>query len=214
MGAVMIFDEVFRGFVIGLTVSIPVVPIALLFLRRSIEDGRVAGMASGFGAATVDIICGTVAALGLNAVTLLIEHHEYFLRVVGGLFLLGYGVHTLLTRDPKESRRPIHEQNLWRAYFSTALLTIANPLTLTGLVLVSAASGVGAGSLSSAKIAWLVCGIFFGSASWWCTLSASAEWLGRKLGPKLLLVINTVAGIILLGVAIYQIGDVVVKKWL
>ncbi len=208
------WSELIQGFTIGLTVSVPVGPVALLIIRRSIEDGRMAGIVSGLGAATVDLVYGSAAALGLKALTLAIEHHEHLLRAIGGLFLLGYGLHTLWTREPAALRRNVHEQNLRRAYFTTAVLTIANPLTWMGLVFVSAAAGVGTDEISLVHTGALVIGICAASFAWWTTLSTSAAWLGRKLGPNLLRTINTVAGALLLVAAVFQLGAIAYRHWI
>ena len=45
-----------KGFAIGLAISAPVGPIGLLCIRRSMVDGRLAGLFTGFGAATADAI--------------------------------------------------------------------------------------------------------------------------------------------------------------
>lgn len=201
------FGELRQGFFIGLAVSVPVGPIALLIMRRSLVDGHLAGFISGLGAATADLVCGLAIALGLTAITLAAEHHIFTLRLVGGLFLIGMGVHTLRAKEPLHVQRPIHERNLWTAYWTTGLLTLANPLTFLGMTFVSAAAGVGAGKLSPAHTLSLASGISLGSATWWLTLSFLATWAGRKLGGKLLHTINLVAGVIIVAVGVFQISE-------
>jgi arginine exporter protein ArgO len=152
--------------------------------------------------------------MGLKGLAVLIEHHEHLLRVVGGFFLVGFGIHTLVSKASGEVRRPIHERNLWIAYFSTIGLTMAYPLTLMGLVFVSAAAGVGVREFSVGKTALIVGGIFCGSAIWWLTLSTSAAWLGQKLGGKTFHLINRTAGTVLLVVGLFQIGTLVGRYFL
>lgn len=201
------FEEVQRGFLIGLAVSVPVGPIALLIMRRSLIDGRLAGFVSGLGAATADLICGLVIALGLTAITLMIEHHVIALRLVGGLFLIGMGIHTLRAKTPLDTKRPTHERNLWTAYWTTGLLTLANPLTFLGMTFVGAAAGVGTGKLSALYTGLLALGISAGSATWWFCLCCVSVWVGRKLGGKLLHAVNLVAGVIIVAVGVFQISE-------
>jgi len=202
----MFFEELFRGFVVGLTVSIPVGPIALLILRRSMLDGRLAGILSGLGAATADLICGAAIALGLTVITRTIELHPHLVRLIGGILMIGMGIHTLLSKTVGEAKRPVHEQNLAIAYFSTAALTLANPLTFMGMTFVGAAAGIGGNELSPASTGFLVAGISLGSATWWLALSCSAAWLGRKLGDRTLHVINFWAGILIVAFGLFQLG--------
>lgn len=203
------FDELKQGFFIGLAVSVPVGPIALLIVRRSVLDGRLAGIVSGLGAATADLICGVAIAIGLTAIMLAIEHHAVSLRLIGGFFLIGMGIHTIMAKTDFETRRPVHERNLWTAYWTTGLLTIANPLTFMGLTFVSAAAGVGTGKLFPLNTGLLALGISAGSGTWWMTLSCSAAWLGRKLGERTLQVINQIAGAVIIAVGIFQISELI-----
>lgn len=207
------WDDLQRGIFIGYSVSIPVGPVALLVMRRSMVGGRAKGIFSGLGAATVDLVCGTIAVLGIQGLTLVIQSHEHILRIVGGLFLIGFGLHTLKTFAEGEDHEAARALSLGKAYWTTAALTIANPLTWLGLIFVSAAAGAGAGKLSPLDTAFTAIGISTASASWWVFLSTSAAWLGKKAGGKILRIINVVAGTALLLVGAFQIVEIVKKKW-
>ncbi|MFN8566458.1 MAG: hypothetical protein U0Z44_02805 [Kouleothrix sp.] len=45
----------FRGLLIGFSIAAPVGPIGALCIRRTLANGRAAGLLSGLGAATADI---------------------------------------------------------------------------------------------------------------------------------------------------------------
>lgn len=203
------FDELIRGLMVGLAVSIPVGPIALLIMRRALIDGRRAGIFSGLGAATADLVCGTVIAVGLTAITKAVELHPDLMRFIGGVLMLGMGLHTLFSKISGEAKRPVHERNLAIAYFSTAALTLANPMTFMGLTFVGAAAGIGGRELSPIMTGILVAGISLGSAAWWLLLSCSAAWLGRKLGNRTLEVINISAGALIIAFGLFQLAMLV-----
>lgn len=202
-------EEFKQGWVVGLSCAIPVGPIALLIMRRSAQDGRLAGIVSGLGAATADLMCGLISALGMTVLTRFFEHHVLIIRLVGGVFLIGMGVHTLRAKISLETPRPIHERNLWLAYGSTAFLTLVNPLTLGGMLLISAAAGVGAGELSPLNTSVFILSVFLASAVWWLMLSFASHWLGRKLGTKLLSMVNHIAGVVLILVGIVQLAQLI-----
>src|SRR5919205_3153025 len=58
-----------RGLVVGLAVAAPVGPIGVLCIRRTLADGRLAGLATGLGAATVDAFYGGIAGFGVTVVS-------------------------------------------------------------------------------------------------------------------------------------------------
>jgi len=107
----------------------------------------------------------------------------------------------------------LHERNLFLAYVFTFLLTMANPLTLLGMVGVVAAAGVGGPAYSHADTVVLGGGIFLGSAAWWLLLSNLADWLGQKLGHHVLHVINIIAGALIVGFGAWQLGSLF-YRWL
>jgi hypothetical protein len=59
-------DLFLRGLLIGLAVAIPVGPISLLCLHRTLAGGWRAGFAAGMGAATADAVYATATGLGLG----------------------------------------------------------------------------------------------------------------------------------------------------
>lgn len=201
------------GFIIGFSVAAPVGPIALLIMRRSLNEGRLSGFVSGLGAATADLVCGLTAALGISAITSLITSHHAALQLVGGLFMIWLGVHAFKAKDPTTAtQRPLHERNLFLAYLFTFLLTLSSPLTLVAMMGVVAATGVGGPAYSHLDTVILGGGIFLGSATWWLLLTSLAGWLGRKLGHQVLHVINMIAGGIIVGFGLWQLVSLALSK--
>jgi threonine/homoserine/homoserine lactone efflux protein len=47
-----------KGLIVGLSIAAPVGAIGLLCIRRSLAEGRAAGLLSGLGAATADAVYG------------------------------------------------------------------------------------------------------------------------------------------------------------
>lgn len=200
----------YTGLKIGFIVAAPVGPIALLIMRRTLNEGRLAGILSGLGAATADLLCGLVAALGVSAVTTLIDTHRGALQLIGGIFMVVLGVNTFRAKDPAAAKRPLHERNLFLAYLFTLLLTLSNPLTLLGLIGILAAFNIGGPDQTHLETVVLSSGIFIGSALWWVFLCNIAGWLGHKLGNHTLHVLNMAAGALILGFGLWQLSALVI----
>ncbi|MFZ2358520.1 MAG: LysE family transporter [Anaerolineae bacterium] len=84
-----------RGLALGFAIAAPVGPIGVLVIRRTLAEGRLAGLVSGLGAATADGIYGFIAAFGLTFIATLLISQQNWIRLLGGLFLLYLGVKTL-----------------------------------------------------------------------------------------------------------------------
>ena len=166
--------------IIGFSIAAPVGPIGVLCIRRTLADGRAAGLATGLGAATADAIYGCLAAFGLTALTAALVGGQMWIRLIGGAFLLYLGVRTFLAK-PSGSAAEARGSGLLSAYASTFLLTLTNPMTILSFVAVFAALGLGTTHPEPLSAAVLVLGVFVGSAVWWLTLSGGVSLFREPL---------------------------------
>jgi threonine/homoserine/homoserine lactone efflux protein len=183
----------FRGIVIGFSIAAPVGPIGVLCIRRTLADGRAAGLATGLGAATADSLYGCLAAFGLTALTGALVGAQTWIRLIGGAFLLYLGVRTFLAK-PSSRAAEARGSGLLSAYASTFLLTLTNPMTILSFVAVFAALGLGTTHPEPLAAAVLVLGVFVGSAIWWLTLSSGVSVFRSRFDEARLRWVNRISG--------------------
>jgi len=190
-----------RGLLIGFSIAAPVGPIGVLCIRRTLADGRLAGLASGLGAATADAFYGSLAGFGLTLVANFLVSQQTWLRLVGGLFLLFLGVKTFLSQPAADSGGPAgaKPRGLWGAYLSTLLLTLTNPLTILSFAAIFAGLGLVETGGNPLSAGLLVLGVFSGSAAWWLLLSGGVSLLRAKVATGTLRWINRLAGLVIIG---------------
>jgi threonine/homoserine/homoserine lactone efflux protein len=187
-----------KGLVIGFSIAAPVGPIGVLCIRRTLAEGRAAGLLSGLGAATADAIYGFIAAFGLTYVSSLLMGYQTWIRLVGGLFLCYLGLRTYLSK-PAENPAWAEGQGLVGAYASTFFLTLTNPMTILAFTAVFAGLGIGSATGDYPSATLLVLGVFGGSAAWWLILSGGVSVLRSKFTPRAMDWVNKLAGIVILG---------------
>ncbi|MGB9632718.1 MAG: LysE family translocator, partial [Chloroflexaceae bacterium] len=163
-----------RGVVIGLAIAAPVGPIGVLCINRTLRDGRMTGFVSGLGAATADLIYGTIAVLGLTALTGALVGISFWTRLLGGLFLCYLGLRTLRARPAAARPAAGSARGLLRAYTSILLLTLTNPATIIAFAAIFAGLGAGGAAHGYGEGLLLATGVAAGSALWWLTLSGAA----------------------------------------
>jgi len=177
-----------KGFIIGLLIAMPVGPIAMLVVRRTLSRGVVIGMATGLGGATADAVYGAVAGFGFAAVSSFLIGEATALRLAGGGVLLLIGVLGLRAHasDAARARDRPGRLGFAAAYLSTLLLTLANPMTIVSFLAAVATLGVGdsAGSYDLAGI--FVGAVFVGSAAWQLALAIVAALVRRRFTPRAL----------------------------
>ena len=185
-----------RGLLIGFSIAAPVGPIGVLVIRRTLAEGRLAGLVTGLGAATADALYGCVAGFGLTFVTSLLVGQQLWVRLIGGLFLCYLGIRAFMAA-PAERAATAAGSSLLGAYGATLLLTLANPATILSFIAVFAGLGLAATSGDYGAASLLVLGVFAGSALWWVLLSSGIGLLRLRLTPDTLRWINRVSGAIL-----------------
>ena len=195
-----------KGLAIGFSIAAPVGPIGALCIRRTLVDGRSVGLVSGLGAATADMVYGTIAAFGITAVSRFLVGQRIWFGIVGGIFLLYLGVRTFLARSSRDDTSPSNS-GLLKAYGSTFVLTLSNPVTILAFAAIFAGLGITAGC-SRVSAALLVLGVFLGSATWWVILSTSVGASRGWFNDAGMRVVNRVAGIVIGAFGIAALLDV------
>jgi threonine/homoserine/homoserine lactone efflux protein len=191
-------SAVVRGAVLGFCLAAPVGPIGLLCIQRTLARGRRYGFVSGLGAATADASYGLVAGFGFGAAQRFLVAHATALRVGGALFLVYLGVQALRARVATRDGGG-DGGGLVRAWLSTLLLTLSNPMTIVSFAALIA-SALPATAQPATAIALFVVGVFAGSAAWWLTLALVTGALRGLMLARLRLV-NVAAGLAILGYA-------------
>jgi threonine/homoserine/homoserine lactone efflux protein len=189
------------GVIIGLIVAVPIGPVNLICIRRTLQFGPVNGFVSGLGAALGDGIFAIVTGFGLTAIAQLIKGFSTGLELVGGIMLLVFGIRTFYAvpaprLDDGLAVKEEGTSTLVRAMASTFALTITNPATLIGFAALFAGLGGLAGDRPSFFAAtFVVAGVFAGSTLWWLVLTTVVGLLHARIDDRIMRHINRVSGL-------------------
>ena len=187
-----------KGLIIGLSVAVPVGPIGILCIRRTLNQGRLIGFLSGLGAATADAWYGAIAGFGLTFLSNFLIGQQTGIRLIGGVLLCAIGVRMFVSKPAKRGGSA-ESSSLWSAYLSTFFLTLTSPLTILFFAAVFAGLGVGSSGSHYLSAAILVSGVFTGSALWWLILSRLTGLLRGMFSDQGLQWLNRIAGLIIIG---------------
>ncbi len=197
-------DALVTGALVGFSIAVPVGPVGLLCIRRSLSDGRLAGFVTGMGAAAADTLYGLAAAFSLTALTNFLVDHRTSFQLCGGLFMLGLGVATLRSRPAASAAdRPAHHPGV--AFASAFAITATNPMTV--LAFIGILAGLSHTAFDTFSSLRLVLGVFLGSAAWWLILSNGAAHFSRKLQSGGFRALNLIAGTGIVLIALWQLAQ-------
>jgi len=212
---------ILSGMVIGLIVALPIGPVNLICIRRTLALGPVNGFVSGLGAALGDGLFAIITGFGFTAVAQLINGYSVTLELTGSTLLMIFGISTYFS-DPLHGRgvekvasRQVGAPSLLRAFASTFALTITNPATLFGFAALFAGLGGLSGSRATfADASFVVIGVVSGSTLWWFTLTTIVGFFHAKIDARIVKRINHGSGVL---VALFGVGvlvHLILTHWL
>jgi len=185
-----------QGMIIGLTLAVPVGPISLVCIHRTVANGRLHGIVSGIGVATADSLYAVVAFLGLTAVSGLITGHQILFRLLAGVVLILVGIRVFLS-VPAEVSPGTNPEPYLKDYFSMVAITAVNPLTIIFYLTILPGFGVAMqGSLPGVAVPFIA-GLFLGSSLWWLILCGSLGSVRSRLSAGNLRWINRISGLLI-----------------
>ncbi len=211
----MILDALFviKGIFIGISVSAPLGPIAVLAIQRTLNKGFKSGLVSGTGAASADIIYAIIVGFSITFISDFLTRYQEYFRIIGGMFLIFIGLRIFSSNPGKQIRRlKLKGNNYYKDFITSFFLTISNPLTIlafgaffTGLGMVDKTGG-------SFPVVVMIVSVFSGALAWWIGLISIITIFKRRIRLRSLLWINRITGTFIVLFALYLILTVFIPE--
>lgn len=205
METVNLLRSLMEGFSVGFVASVPLGPIGVLCIQRTLSKGRRSGFASGCGAAASDFFYAIVAGFSISMVTNFIQSHRATLFIAGALVLTFLGIRMMRSKPHIQIRRqqqlgrPRSKASLWQDFVSTFFLTISNPLAL--FVFMGAFSLIGVHETPLERFL-VIAGVLLGATTWWFILTLLVGIFRKMLTLRRLLYVTRAAGAIIVGLVV------------
>ncbi len=185
-----------KGLIIGFAMAVPIGPIGIMCIRKTLAEGHSRGMIIGLGAATADSLYSCIAVFGLTFISDMVATQHFWVSLVGGGLLLFLGIRTFRAKR-KDPIIPFDKKGLLGSYISAFLLALTNPVTIFAFVAVFAAFGLGH-RLNIVSACILVLGVFIGSCVWFLTLGYVATLFRKRLDSTGLKWVNRISGALII----------------
>lgn len=208
----MIID-ILKGFVVGMCASMPVGPIAILVVQKTMSKGRQAGFVSGLGASVVDTMYATIALFALAFAQRFIEEHENIILLAGGAILILIGVSMALSNPLRRKVKDNGKPNVSSKDFLQAMaMGISNPMAIFVMFALLAFFGVAQETPRDWNVAPIILSISTGSVTYWFTMSwalskfsdrfslRTISWTSRVMGAIVIII-----GIVLVGQGLFNV---------
>lgn len=193
-----------KGILVGLLASIPLGPIGVLCVQRTISKGRLSGFFSGMGAAVADTVFAMIAGFSLSFIMDFVEMWKTEFQVGGGIIIILLGLKIFATNPISQMRKNRRQKSkLFEDFVSVFFLTVSNPLAVFFFVALFAGVNVVTEGENIFHAGAILGGVLFGASLWWFTLTTFVNMFRKRFRIKQLWWINKIAGavIMLIGAA-------------
>ncbi len=200
--------DIFKGFLIGICASVPLGPIAILVIQKSLSEGHKSGFLAGLGACLVDTVFAVIAIFALAIAETFIEDHSTIIMVGGGIIVTLLGC-SMTFKDP--FRKMKHEEPTpsysMKDFFQAIFMGISNPGAILVIFALFAFFRIEL-EPHDFRVAPILLALSAGSALYWFCFSWAFSRMRRSFKLGTILIINRITGIIvtIIGLALMTEG--------
>lgn len=208
----MIVDYFVRAILIGLGASIPLGPLGVMCIQRTLSKGKWSGFAVGLGSSLGDTIYASVALLSLSFVSSFLDRNRIWVMLIGGIIITLIGVQIAVKNPIKDIRHPNDKVNSGSKHFQDAitgfLMTISNPGALVLMLGLFAFFGLEMDeNCTKYQVLVVLAGIFIGTAGWWFLLSSAISLFRKRIRLRQLLAVNRIAGALIALIGLFSVFE-------
>jgi len=185
-----------EGIIIGIAVSIPLGPLGILCIKRTVNKTWKSGFISGLGVATSDTLYAIVAGFSLTIIIDFLRQYEAYFKILGAGMVILLGLYIFLSNPAKEIQKFKRKGNSYiQDYLTAVLLTLTNPLTIFVFLAIFTSYSVVLQMSHPLDAFLIVAGIYLGASSWWFGLTGIAYNFKHQLTISILWWANKIVGI-------------------
>ncbi len=191
------------GFLIGIAVSVPLGPLGMFCVRRTVNKNWQAGLFSGLGISAADSIYATMAGFSLTIIIDFIRNFEIYFKIFGLLILVGLGLYIFRSNPAKDVQKFKRRGSSYlQDFLSTFIITLSNPLSIFVFIAIFSSYSIVLQLSQLGEALLIIAGIFFGGTLWWLVLTGLANLFRHKFTIDLLEWANKIIGIGIITLAV------------
>lgn len=200
--------DIIKGFVIGCAAAMPVGPIAILVIQKTMGKGRQAGFVTSLGASVVDTLYAIIALFALAFAQSLIEKHENIILLVGGAILAVIGVFMALSNPFRKRRLNDGKSSVSSKDFLQAIaIGISNPMAMFVMFALFAFFGIAQDTPRDWNVTPIILSVSTGSVTYWFIMTWLFSRFRDQFSLRTLLWISRIMGAIVIIIGLVLLGQ-------
>lgn len=202
-----------KAIIVGIAASVPLGPIAIFVIQKTLYKGFKAGFVTSLGGTVVDTIYAVIALFALTFVQDFIEGNSIPIFIGGGLIVMALGISMMLS-NPFRKRKHEHDTVIKtfdvsaKDFLSACAMGFSNPGAIAVMFALMAFFGIADQGPKDWSIFPIIVGIAGGSAMYWLGVTALLDKFRNQFNMKTVIWVNRITGaiVIILGLAVFAEG--------
>ena len=196
--------ELLKALLVGICAAVPVGPVLMLVIQKTISSGRTAGLMTGFGSAVADTIYAAVGFFTLSVIQEFVDRNQAIIMIAGSVLIAIIGVNMFCKRISFNPAVPVRSPGklpLLSYALQSMVSVFSNPAAIAVMMALLAGFGLGSGKIVSPSALVI---LFVGLGEmlyWWAVTLLLRKYL--KLNEKSLNILSKSASVVILGFAVF-----------
>ncbi len=183
------------GVLVGLTATLPLGPVGILIVQRTLNRGRKAAFYSGLGAALSDIFYASLTGFGMVIITAFLRKHEFAFNIAGSLILLLLGVFIMLSHPERMAAKKTKKRQSHAKYIAgTFMIAFTNPYIVFWYLALFSGFEIVLSIDNLPEALATLSGFLCGDVLFWFLLTTLVNLTRHWFNLKILLYFNRIAG--------------------
>lgn len=204
--------DVLKAFLVGICASIPLGPIAIYVIYRSLSRGHLSGFLTGLGATLVDTTYSTLAIFAFAVAENFIHKNEMVIFLVGGIIIIGMGV-VMTFKDPfrhlERAGGGKHRYTL-KDFVQSVAMGFSNPGAILVIFTLFAIFNINV-ERNEFAVMPIILSVAAGSVTYWFFFTWLFSTIRKSIKLRTLIWINRGCGIIVMLIGLSLFADGLMK---
>lgn len=194
-----------KGFIIGMLASLPIGPLGLLSIQRTLNKGWKVGFFSAVGAITSDAVYSSMAVLGLSFIDDLLKKHRHLISHATGVLFLIVGINILMSGIEKTRTKEVKEVETIHPFILHFLMGLSNPMTFIIFFAFFTRMGIYVIQKDFMQQIMFIVSIFIGSSTLWLIITNVIERSKKRYKFDSFIFIDKIIGTIIILFGVFSI---------
>lgn len=200
--AIIIF---LKGLILGLGVSAPPGPNAMLMINRTLRKGHFSGFMTGMGVATADTLFAIIAGLGFSYIIAFVNEESFYIKLIAGVVVAAIGLKLFLSNPVADIRGRVRETLIStpvQDYFSVFMLALTNPFSIFIFIALFPGMNISFSGPGLMAPMLIIFGVFTGASAWWFMFSWAVNRYSRSMRLRSIVTLTRVSAAVVITIGL------------